>query len=276
MKYKYYMIPKTVLQTWRSNSLPIIFQKIKEVNQNTTEFQFQLWHHEEGKYNIDEFIKKEYSDLYEIYAKTQFGVQKADMIRLILLYHYGGIYIDMDILCLKSMESLIDFESDNVYLAMEPMEQTKKLYDNENILCNAFIAGPAKHPFFKAALDEIKLIYQKLGDQIFRVFNIFGGDLLSKALTSSDDIYNSCKFINRKLIYPINDPKFTDLSSSADDAKMIKEGSYRNAYMVHYWIHSNFESRDILEKFKYDETQNIHINMLQFFRVLYQNNHYLQ
>jgi mannosyltransferase OCH1-like enzyme len=270
------MIPKNVLQTWRSNSLPVIFQKIKEVNQKTTEFQFQLWHHEEGEYNIDEFIKKEYNDLYEIYSKTQFGVQKADMIRLILLYHYGGIYIDMDILCLKSMESLIDFESNNVYLAMEPMEQTKKLYDNENVLCNAFIAGPAKHPFFKAALDEIKLIYQKLGDQIFRVFNIFGGDLLSKALTSNDDIYNSCKFVNRKLIYPINDPKFTDLSSSAEDAKMIKDGSYGNSYMVHYWIHSNFESRDILEKFKYDETQNIHINMLQFFRVLYQNNHYLQ
>ena len=171
----------------------------------------------------------------------------------------------MDILCLKSLDSLIDFDSDNAYIAMEPMEQTKKLYNNENVLCNAFIAGPAKHAFFKAALDEIKEIYKRLGDQIFKVFNVFGGELLLKALTSNDDIYNSCKFINRKLIYPINDPKFTDLPSSAEDARMLREGSYNNAYMIHYWIHSNFESRDTLEKFKYDDAKSIHKNMFEFF-----------
>ncbi len=269
------MIPKTFLQTWRSSSLPVIFQKIKEENGKIGDFTFQLWHHEEGPQNIDEFIKKEYNDLYDIYNKTQFGVQKADMIRLILLHHYGGIYIDLDILCLKSLESLIDFESNNVYLAMEPMDQTKKLYNNENVLCNAFIAGPAKHPFFKETLEEIKRIYARLGDCIFKVFNVFGGDLLSKALSSSEHIYSTCKFVNRKLIYPINDPKFTDLPSSQEDGRMLREGDYKKAYMVHYWIHSNFESREILEKFQYDESKDVHKNVLAFFRALYPNNHYL-
>jgi hypothetical protein len=202
-------------------------------------------------------------------------VQKADIIRLILLHHYGGVYIDLDILCLKPLETLMDFDGNNVYLAMEPMQQTKKLYNNENVLCNAFIAGPAKHPFFREALDEIKRIYARFGDCIFKVFNVFGGDLLSKSLSSDQNIYKSCKFINRKLIYPINDPKFTDLSSSENDGRMLKEANYENAYMVHYWIHSNFESREILEKFQYDESKDVNKNVLTFFRELYPNNHYL-
>lgn len=269
------MIPKTILQTSRSNNLPSIFQKIKDENEKVNNFAYKLWHHDSGEMNIDEFIKKEYGHLYDIYSKSQYGVQKADIIRLVLLHYYGGIYIDTDILFLKSMDTLIDYESDNVYIAMEPMEQTKKLYNNENVICNAFIAGPAKHPLFKEALDEILRIYQRFGDNIFKVFNVFGGDLISKAMQSGN-IFDSCKFVNRKLIYPINDPKFTDLPSSIAEAEMIKKGEYGNAYAVHYWIHSDFESKELLEKFIYNNNENLHQNMVRFFKELYVNNHNLK
>jgi hypothetical protein len=270
------MIPKIIHQTWHSETFPVIFKKIKETNKNVnSDFEFKLWHQEEGKPdNVEDLLKKEYSELWTIYEKCKFGVQKADIIRLMLIYHYGGAYIDMDMLCLRSLNSLIDFDGNFMYIAMEPKEQTQKLYNNENVVCNAFIVAPPRHPILKQALEEIKQIHKSHGDTIFGVFNVFGGDLLAKAILSQDS--KNCKYVNRKMIYPINDPKFNDLPSSADDAKMLKSGQYSDGYIVHYWIHSNFESSELLDKFEYNEEQSIHHNVWMFFKTLYRHNRHLQ
>jgi hypothetical protein len=45
---------------------------------------------------------------------------------------------------------------------------------------------------------------------------------------------------------------------------------------VHYWIHSDFESKELLEKFQYDDTQDIHKNILKFFKQLYPDHKLLQ
>ena len=269
------MIPKTIHQTWKTNSPFKIFTKIMEHNKGLNkDYEFKLWHQEDGEYNVEAFLKKEYEDIWQIYEKCKFGVQKADIIRLVLIYHYGGVYIDMDMLCLKSLDDLIDFGDNNFYVSMEPREQTKKLYNDENVICNAFLAAPAKHPVLNQALEQIRKIHRVHGDAIFAVFNVFGGDLLAKAVLVENS--KDCKFVNRKLVYPINDPKFDDLTCSADDAIMLRKGTYDKAYLVHYWIHSNFESRDLLEKFDYDDKESIHHNVYTFFKKLYTDNRHLQ
>lgn len=266
------MIPKIIHQTWRSDSLPTVFQKIHDANKNINPgFDFKLWTHSPGPPDIDEFIRREYPDIYEIFCKAQFGVQKADIARIAILHHFGGIYFDLDILCLKSLRSLIEFDSNNVYMALEPSDQTKRIFNSDNVLCNAFIVTPPKHPLFEQALREMKNLVSNHGDSVYKVFNVFGADLISKSM-HFNDIKSQCKFINRKLIYPINDPKFTDLPSSVEEASMIKSGNYGNAYMVHFWIHSDFESKELLEKFEYQENEDINQNVLRFFRQLYPSN----
>jgi hypothetical protein len=270
------MIPKIIHQTWRSEKLPSIFQKILEKNKEiNNEFEFKIWSHTPGPPDIDEFIKKEYNEIYHIFNGTKYGVQKADIARLAILHYYGGIYYDLDIMCIKSLKTLIDFDTDSIYMAMEPAEQTTKLFNCDNVLCNAFIAAPPKHPLFKTAIDEIKMLFFKHGSNIYNVFNIFGSDLLAKCMQNKENMRN-VKFINRKLVYPINDPKFTDLSSTASDIVMLKSGDFGEAYMVHYWIHSDFESKELLEKFIYDESKDIHNNIFQFFKQLYPNHKFLQ
>ena len=270
------MIPKIIHQTWRSEKLPSIFQKIADKNKEiNNEFEFKMWSHTPGPPDIDEFIKKEYNDIYHIFSNTKFGVQKADIARLAILHHYGGVYYDLDIMCIKSLNTLLDFDTDCVYMALEPAEQTTKLFNCNNILCNAFIAAPPKHPLFKAAMDEIKMLFLKHGSNIYNAFNVFGSDLLAKCMENKD-IMRNVKFINRKLVYPINDPKFTDLPSTASDIAMLKAGDFGGAYMVHYWIHSDFESKELLEKFIYDESKDIHNNVFQFFKQLYPTHKFLQ
>jgi hypothetical protein len=270
------MIPKIVHQTWRSDQLPSIFENIRKQNKELNhDFEFKLWCHTPGPPDIDEFIKKEYYDIYHIFSRTKYGVQKADIARLAILHHYGGIYFDLDMMCIKPLQGLFEFNTDYVYMAMEPAEQTKKLFNSDKILCNAFIAAPAKHPLFKEAMEEIKKLFHKHGDFIYNSFNIFGSDLLAKCMENKNMIRN-VKFINRGLVYPINDPKFSDLSTSMNEVAMLKAADYGQAYMVHYWIHSDFESKELLEKFQYDDTQDIHKNILKFFKQLYPDHKLLQ
>ena len=270
------MIPRTVHQTWRSVELPLLFKKIHEINTKVmSNFEFNLWCHSPGSQQIDDFIKKEYPDIFEIYNKTKYGVQKADIARLAILHKYGGVYYDLDILCLKNIEELIDFDSNLMYIVMEPSVQTKTVFDKENMICNAFMAIPANHNITKVALDAVLDKYKKHGDTLFDSFNCFGSEIVTSAIMAGEN-FELCKFINRDLIYPISDPKLKALSTCKQDIAKLKTGNYQDAFMVHYWIHSDFESKDKIENFFYDNTCDIHQNVYRFFQNLYTDHEYLK
>lgn len=267
------MIPLIVHQTWRTGELPMLFQKFQDNNKEINkDLEFKLWNHENEDSDIDQLIKTEFSEIYHIYKKCKFGVQKADIARIAILYKYGGVYFDLDILAIKPISELVNFNSTNVFLALEPDEQTMKVFNNKNLLCNAFIATPANNVLFKLAIENVKKQYDAHGDRILDIFNFFGADLISNTLQANKI---ECNYINRKLLYPINDPKFNDLPSSRKDWKMLKSGKYNDSYMVHYWIHSDFESKEIIDKFLYNENVNIHDNVFTFFKELYPANAHL-
>jgi len=269
------IIPKIVHLTWYSKTLPNIFENIIQHNKKlNTDFEFKLWCEKPGPPEIDNLLQNDYPDLYEIFLKCKYGVQKADIARIVFLYHFGGIYMDLDILTLKPLSELIDFKTNIAYLGMEPSEQTTKVFNNPNIICNAFMISPPKHPLFEKAIKNIKLLYVANKDKIFDVFNVFGADLLAHSI-QEDSVFQLCKFIDRKKIYPINDLKFDDLSCSSNDVNMLKEGKYGDSHLVHYWIHSNFESKNLIDKFKCNEEEDINKNVYVFFKILYSSNKFL-
>jgi hypothetical protein len=269
------MIPKIIHQTWKSNNLPIIFQKIYDYNKSTNDnFEYMLWTDDNSGLYIDEFIKKEYPKIYEIYQKIELGVQKSDIARLAILHYYGGIYIDLDILLLKNIENLFDYNLDKLYFALEPKEQSIFLWEKDNYICNAFFACSPKNILVGKMLDSIVDIYEKFGDVIFNKFNVFGSDIFKFIAASANALNLSDKYsiLDRKLIYPINDIKLDTLDCSLDDLKKLKLGDYGDSFMVHLWIHSNFEGKNMLYTFNYNEKIDIHKNIYNFFKEMYPNN----
>jgi len=278
------MIPKTIHYIWYSNeskkSLPYVFEKIIEQNcKNNESMDYKLWtnfgdQNEEDE-KLEKNIEESFPNLINIIRKTKFEVQKADIKRLAILYFYGGTYIDTDISILQPIEKLINMNEENfIYAAMEPDEQTMKIVNKKNLLCNAFICSPAKHPILKRALEIVENVYEDCGDSVFNIFNCFGADILTKAFI--EDINKSYKLIKRNLIYPITDPKFDDLDRSQNDIKKLKSGMYPNAFMVHYWMHSNFESKQLIKTFKWDDNKSLNENIVEFFKQLYKTNKYLK
>jgi hypothetical protein len=263
------MIPKIIHQTWFDNNktLPIIFDKMiqesKKINQN---YEFKLW----TDANIEDFLSNNYKKLYEIYSKNILGVQKSDLARLAILHYYGGIYIDLDILLLKNLDDLFDFNKNILYISYEPKEQTKYVWNNENYICNAFFACNKNNIIIENIIQTIIHIYNLHGDKIFNQFNIFGSNLYMKILDSTDkSLYN---IIETDKIFPISDIKL-ELNSAIQDFDKIKSGNYHyDSYMVHYWIHSNFEAKNIIYNFKYNDDYTIHKNLGLFFQEMYPTN----
>ena len=98
-------IEKNIIQTWKSNDIPNkydnLMNSIKKYNPDYNYIFFT-------DRDIELFLKKEYYDYYETYLKLPIKIQRIDFFRYIAIYHYGGFYMDLDILCLKSFDDLLD------------------------------------------------------------------------------------------------------------------------------------------------------------------------
>ncbi|NDB84025.1 MAG: glycosyl transferase, partial [Alphaproteobacteria bacterium] len=94
------MIPKIIHQTWKDKNLPPIIYKLVSENilfLKSQGYELMFWTDE----MILKLISEEYPNFYNIYKMARTGVQKGDIARILLVYHYGGIYIDLDVLILK-------------------------------------------------------------------------------------------------------------------------------------------------------------------------------
>jgi len=269
------MIPKIIHQTWNDDPLPQILKYIRDENIKLLKdkgYEFILWTDE----MILKLINDNYPNFYKIYNSARTGVQRGDIARLMIVYHYGGIYIDLDILLLKDIDNIIDFSKDRFNISLEPSEQTKMLYNTDFYICNAFFASNKNNKFLHKLLFTIPKIIDEQGNNILNIFNVFGGgyiyDIYSNN-TKENILQEDINIIyDRELIFPINDLKLENLITCARDWNSVKNGKYpSDPVMIHYWIHGDFESKNLLNVFKPDINYNIHNNMFAFFNILYNN-----
>src|SRR4051812_26017051 len=54
-----------------------------------------------------EFIAKHYSWFLDTFDAYKYSIQRADAIRYFVLHRFGGIYLDLDIGCLRPLDPLL-------------------------------------------------------------------------------------------------------------------------------------------------------------------------
>jgi FkbM family methyltransferase len=126
-------IPKVVHFTVSENPSPNQLQNIKECREKMGNYEVRVW---EDPLSPDKFRLSKY------WNKTNSGAQLADLIRLEVVYKYGGIYLDSDITVHKKFDNLLD---EKFFIASEDGKK----------LTNAVFGAEKESPILKRLIDTL-------------------------------------------------------------------------------------------------------------------------
>jgi inositol phosphorylceramide mannosyltransferase catalytic subunit len=98
------MIETNLLQTWKSkSSIPNQFRywssTVKDLN---PQFEYYFWDDADNR----AFIEEHYPWFLKVYDRYPIEIYRVDAVRYFWLYHFGGVYIDMDSECLRPLIDL--------------------------------------------------------------------------------------------------------------------------------------------------------------------------
>jgi mannosyltransferase OCH1-like enzyme len=181
------MIPKIIHQTWKTKDIPNEWKdavhSCKKINK---EFKYLLWTHT----TMDNFVKNNYDNFYKIYKSYKYDIQRCDAFRYLVLYKYGGIYLDLDIVCNKTLNTFLHYD---IVLAHSPNVKT--------FFSNAFFMVKPNHPFFKYCINHLyKNInnYQYFGKHLHVMYST-GPAFLTNMFNNYEKLENS--YILNKMQY---------------------------------------------------------------------------
>jgi mannosyltransferase OCH1-like enzyme len=167
-------IPKILHQTYMNASLPAKFSEWRNswlkhfpVADGWKHF---LWLDADN----DAFIKENYPWFWETYSNYDEKIKKIDSVRAFLLYHYGGIYADLDMEVLKDPTSLFNGDTDMAFFYLQPNPRVGD--DVLGNIPNALMASTKGHPFWMFLAHQFK---EHAGEYVFQAT---GPDITTSSL----------------------------------------------------------------------------------------------
>ena len=162
-------IPKIIHQVWiGKNPRPDEWMDTVKDFAERYGYTYMLWD------GVDKLHIDSISGLKRIYDSFDHLLAgKADIIRMLALYNYGGIYIDADSVIMKPEKFAAFLEKNKapVFFGWENMtaKHTRKLKNvnsevkrTRRLVANGLIGVEKKHPFFKRLLDGLEEHYESL------------------------------------------------------------------------------------------------------------------
>lgn len=226
-------IPQIIHQTWKSTDVPKHFAMLAETwREHHPEWTYKLW---TDKANRD-FIGDYWPDFVTQYDSYSTAIQRVDAVRYLTLLKFGGLYVDIDFECLRSVEPLL--QGKECVFGIEPKEHARRFSKNR-IICNAFMAGIPEHDFFTKIYENLIAVKLKDRNTVLDILESTGPFLLSKTY----DEYQQKQLITllpSELIYPLTleDARMV----MAGDVSTVIEEKISDSYAVHYFWGNWWES----------------------------------
>jgi mannosyltransferase OCH1-like enzyme len=213
------MIPLIIHQIWFQGIDNIkqpykncFINNIKFLNAvNNTKWTHIFW----DQKKIEDLILKEYPNYWNTYNKCEILVQKLDVARYIILYHYGGCYVDMDVEIIKDFNDLFDINDELIF------SLTK-----QSIYNNGILVSSKNNKFWLDFLDDIDKKINK-----FKIDNFFN-------IQFSTGPFNFTFFINKnKNKYKIKSLPYKYLEPCENKYnQLITDEAYAINYYANSWI----------------------------------------
>ena len=159
-------IPKIIHQIWDSHDE--LTSSLKEISKTWKEFhpdwEYRLW----NKTGIDEFLNIHFPDFIPYYKSYPYDIQRWFAIRYLILFHYGGLYVDLDYECIEPVDALLS--NSKCCMSIVPAVDTMN-YNKPVVVGNSFMACIAKHNFFEKIIYDMKINNNKTFSK-FKTFEI--------------------------------------------------------------------------------------------------------
>ena len=136
-------IPKNIFQSWYTKDVhPLIRQKIDKFKQLNPDYTYALYTDEE----MDDFVHTHYpGQISNAYDKLNIIVAKVDFWRYLVLYKYGGVYLDFDSDMHVQLNQFIR-EDDQCILSPE---------DNPSFYVQWALVSDKGHPIMEKVIEMI-------------------------------------------------------------------------------------------------------------------------
>ncbi len=213
------VIPKVVHYIWLGpNKPPAVFEESqKSVAKYLPDWECKIW--------TDKDVpglrihNKKYYDLSKNYG------EKADILRYEILFKYGGMYLDVDFILLKSLDVLLQYD---LWASIQPI-------DCRGDIANGIIASIPGHPILRDCIHTLGADWEAFDSKPMRlsIFDKVGPRHFQKSFI---------KFVNDKSMniialptsyfYPID---FTNRLLAIEGSEKVESFIKPESFAIHYW-----------------------------------------
>ena len=207
-------------ETWRSNN---------------PDYEYVLWDDADNR----RFVAENFQWFLPTYDSYDKEIKRADAIRYMYLYTYGGIYADLDFECLKPFDSLLE-EYRGYDIILGQMESDLSQWHSSNNIPNAIMISKPGCSFWLRVLE--RMVVKASSSQGQGRPEVETGPVVLKEVYLSS-WFERIKLLPPSILYPISwvtdeEERLTALKADEHTLTQTMKTKYPSSYAVTYWAHS--------------------------------------
>ena len=144
-------VPRVIHQTYRTYDIPPVWNTSVQsiLKNNAGEFRYRRWSHAD----MDAFVREHEPDFYwNTFVNYKYDMQRIDSFRYVMMFHIGGIYIDMDNGCNRPLRELVAtmeaLDPDSPHIVLFPVDEVYGVQTD-------FMISTAGHPIYKQFISRL-------------------------------------------------------------------------------------------------------------------------
>lgn len=145
------------------NKYLLNIENCKKINEG---YEIKIW----NGYDCNNLVKTHFPKYFKIYNNLKYPIQKCDIARLMIVYIYGGIYSDVDRLCIKSYDNLL-YKYRKYNLILGKYKNYPHIF-NDPIICNK------NNKFISKCINNLK--FYNTGNRFLDIFMSTGPFFITK------------------------------------------------------------------------------------------------